>query len=88
MEIQEFIGDTAWKACRVLDEILKKCNNGETVSFSFDTGDNTLVVNIKKSDGVYHTHVGWPGATFSELIDNLYTLLEFGQGLSWVKENS
>jgi hypothetical protein len=53
--------------------------HGASVGFRHDFGDNTLTIYVNGN----HTHVGTPGGTFEELIDQLHNLLINGKGLSW-----
>lgn len=62
-----------------LDAIMKLVNAGKTVSFSEDSGGNTLTVSVNAR----HSHVGTHDCTLQELADQLHGLLVEGRGLSW-----
>lgn len=72
----------AEKALSIFKHIQEICNGGKKVSFERDFGDNTLTVLI----GDFHSHIGYPTCNFPQMIDNLYNLLDGGQGLSWMKD--
>ena len=77
---------TAEKCEEILKEIVRRCDEsaGEDptapiVSFGPDWGGNALTLYIKED----HTHVGWSGATFDELINSLHARFLEGKGLSF-----
>lgn len=63
------------------------------IGLSTDSGDNSLTVEVENRIGSdhkwldkptsEHSHVGYPGATDEQLINNLYELLCNDTGLSW-----
>jgi len=71
-----------YHARRLIETIVKLCNDGKRVSFSEDTGGNTLTVSINAR----HSHVGTHECTTQELLDQLHGLLVEGRGLSWHDE--
>lgn len=74
------------KTYEIFEYIIEKCFIGEQITFEQDLMGDSFTIKIKKEDGTYHTHVGWPGATMAEIIDCTYNLLINNQGLSWVKD--
>jgi hypothetical protein len=78
------------KSTAILKAILDICNKsleedptadpmGRVVSLGPDWGGNALTIYVSNS----HTHVGTPGGTFEQLVDQLHELLIEGRGLSW-----
>lgn len=68
----------------ILKDIVRRCNlaekgSGESaVEFAEDWGGNALMVHMDGS----HTHVGYPGCSFDDLIDQLHERLVNDKGLS------
>jgi len=71
-----------YHARRLIETIVKLCNDGKRVSFAEDTGGNTLTVSINAR----HSHVGTHECNTQELLDQLHGLLVEGRGLSWHDE--
>ncbi len=65
----------------ILRQILKLANEGHTVSFEEDWGDNTITIFIDDK----HSHCGVPDEnfTFEQLVYQLHELLVNGRGLSF-----
>ena len=79
---KETPGEQLFRSRSLLETIVKLCNDGKRVSFSEDTGGNTLTVSINAR----HSHVGTHECTTQELLDQLHGLLVEGRGLSWHDE--
>ncbi len=72
-------------AIGILGNILARCNDGESVTFTADWGGPSLTVETTKQG---HTHCGLSedeGGTFELLAEQLYGALTGGQHLSFVK---
>ncbi len=62
---------------------MENCPNQDgRITFATDWGAHSLTVVLADNS---HTHVGYSGCTFEELVDSLHGLLCKGQGLSAVK---
>lgn len=70
---------TADKCRAVIEKIVELANSGKPVRFDEDEYGNSLTVTV----GTAHTHVGYRGADFELLVNNLYNSLHGGPGLSW-----
>lgn len=82
---------TADKCEAILRHILDKCNEkaetdpmGCVMGFGPDWGGNALTVWLEGQ----HTHVGYNGASWDDLINSLYNNLCKGVGLSWFSPNT
>ena len=71
--------NTEMKCELILRKMLEVANSGNNLTLEEDFGGNTLTVMI----GNKHSHVGCPGCSFDNLVDNLYNLICENKGLSW-----
>lgn len=74
------------KSTAIIKKLLEICNNfagldpmGPVVQIGPDWGYNALTVYI----GDTHSHVGFHGGSFEQMIDSMHALLCDGKGLSW-----
>lgn len=74
--------DTEKKCEAVLRLIVEIANKKGYIGFEEDFGGNTLTIVVKEMG---HTHVGYPDASFEDLVDGLYNSLSGGPGLSWAE---
>lgn len=71
---------TEQKCGAILRKMLELANAGTPVTIKEDLGDYTAKVCIGDD---HHTHVGVPGSTWETLVDQMYSALHDGPGLSW-----
>lgn len=71
--------ETAKKSELILRQMLEIINSGKNITLEEDFGNNTLTIYVDKQ----HSHVGVPGGSFEQMVDNLHGLLCEGRGLSW-----
>lgn len=78
---------TGEKAIAILRKILDKCNEGKEVSFKEDWGGYSATIYISDANYSSHTHFGSIcddyGQTIDEYVNQLYSTLHGGPGLSW-----
>ena len=78
---------TKEKCLEIIKAIVAACNeqpetDAVVVGFTPDWSGNSLTVQLNRA----HSHVGDPGATFSQLVDDLHNMLVNKNGLSFVAD--
>lgn len=76
---------TDLKCREIVQHIIRSCNEDEkgdrvVIGFEPDCGVNSLTVHCAD---LGHSHVGFPGCAFEQLVDELHALLCHGRGLSF-----
>lgn len=74
--------DTERKCEALLRLMVEIANKNGSITLEEDFGGNALTVIVNEKG---HTHVGYPGCSFEDLVDGLYNSLSGGPGLSWVE---